>query len=207
MNGAGDLWVFAGVMVLGQFSPGPDMVLLTRTALKEGSAAGLQMATGVACGLCFHTLVAIGGMALALQTLPVLRSFLQWGAAVYLLWLAFGMARGLFSSNKTTESKETNTPAPRRSPFLRGMICNLLNPKAAVFLAAVCAPFLTGSRPGWWPFAMWGIVVGLAISLWSLWVIVLQWAPLRSRYERSAHWIDGVFALVLVALAIRLMGA
>jgi len=207
VNGAGDLLVFAGVMVLGQFSPGPDMVLLTRTALKEGSVAGLQMATGVACGLCFHTVVAIGGMALALQTLPVLRSFLQWGAAVYLLWLAFGMARGLFSAGKAAESTETATLAPQRSPFLRGMICNLLNPKAAVFLAAVCAPFLTGARPAWWPFAMWGIVVGLAISLWSLWVIVLQWAPLRSRYERSAHWIDGVFALVLLALAIRLMVA
>ena len=33
MNPALELALFAGVMALGQFSPGPDMILLTRTAL------------------------------------------------------------------------------------------------------------------------------------------------------------------------------
>ena len=53
--------------------------------------------------------------------------------------------------------------------------------------------------------AIWGIVVGLGLSLWSLWVLLLQWQPLRVRYERCAVWIDGLFGLVLVLLAIRLM--
>jgi threonine efflux protein len=192
-------------MVLGQFSPGPDMMLLTRTALREGTAAGVKMATGVACGLCFHTVLAIGGVTFAFQALPWLRGVLQWVAALYLLWLAFGMAQALFSKSDCAKSEQKPAPVSERSAFLRGMICNLLNPKAAVFLAAVCAPFLTGSRPTWWPYAMGAVVVGLAISLWSLWVVVLQWAPLKSRYERSARWIDGTFALVLLVLAIRLM--
>jgi threonine/homoserine/homoserine lactone efflux protein len=52
---------------------------------------------------------------------------------------------------------------------------------------------------------MWGIVVGLGVVLWSAWVVLLQWPPLRNRYERSARWIDGIFALVLAALAVKLM--
>ena len=196
---------FAGVMVLGQFSPGPDMLLLTRTALKEGSAVGLKLAVGIACGLSVHATIAVAGMAVAFQTFPVLRQILHWVAAIYLLWLAWGMARDVFVACYSGLRIRAEPVRSRRSPFLRGLLCNLLNPKAALFLAAVSAPFLTGERPAWWPMAIWGIVVGLGLSLWSLWVLLLQWRPLRVRYERCAVWIDGLFGLVLVLLAIRLM--
>jgi threonine/homoserine/homoserine lactone efflux protein len=205
VSGTGELLVFAGVMVLGQFSPGPDMLLLTRTALKEGPGVGLKMAAGIATGLTVHAGIAVAGMAVAFQSLPVLRWTFQWVAAIYLLWLAWGMAREYFVAWYSGAIYETGpVPSPRR-PFVRGLLCNLLNPKAALFLAAVCAPFLTGKRPDWWPFAMWGIVVGLGLGLWSLWVLALQWRPVRLRYEKCAGLIDGLFGLVLVALAVRLM--
>ena len=47
-------WTFVMIMALGQFSPGPDMVLLTRTALSRGCAAGWAVAGGVATGLLLH---------------------------------------------------------------------------------------------------------------------------------------------------------
>ena len=88
-----ELWVFAGLIVLGQFSPGPDMELLTRTALRDGSKAGVETALGIACGLAVHSTIAVGGVAVAFQRFPALRRVLQWVAAIYLLWLAYGMLR------------------------------------------------------------------------------------------------------------------
>lgn len=206
MNGEiGSLLLFAGVMALGQFSPGPDMLLLTRTALRGGARDGLKMAAGIACGLTFHATIAVAGVALIFQRLQMLRAFLQWAAAAYLLWLAWGMAREFFVAWYSGAICETEVVESRRTPFVRGLLCNLLNPKAALFIAAVCAPFLSGNHPAWWPFAIWAIIVGMGIALWSLWVLLLQWPPLRRRYERSAGIIDGIFALVLIALAVRLM--
>lgn len=205
MTPAVELLAFAGVMALGQFSPGPDMILLTRTALRTGASAGVKMALGIACGLCVHAAVAVGGLALAFERLPVLRTALRWAAAVYLLWLAWRMFSEVFTTWYSGGAGESEAPASTRNPFLRGLLCNLLNPKAAIFLAAVCAPFLSGERPGWWPFVIWGIVVGQAGVLWSLWACLLQWKPLRSRYERAAKWIDGAFGVALAALAVRLM--
>lgn len=200
-----ELWIFAGVMVLGQFSPGPDMLLLTRTALRKGAREGLQTAAGIACGLTVHATIAVAGVAVVFQRLPLLRAALQWVAAAYLLWLAWGMARQFIAARHSEAVKETEPVESRRAPFVRGLLCNLLNPKAALFIAAVSAPFLSGDHPAWWPFAIWGIVVGFGIGLWSLWVMLLQWPPLRHRYKRHAGLIDGIFALVLAALAIRLM--
>lgn len=205
MNPAAELCLFAGVIVLGQFSPGPDMILLTRAALGQGPREGVQMASGITCGLAVHSTIAVAGMAAAFQRLPVLRAALQWVAAAYLLWLAYGILSERYLAWRSGSIHEAQVKTHSQSPFVRGFFCNLLNPKVALFLAAVCAPFLSGSHPAWWPFAIWSVIVGLGISLWSAWVLLLQWQPARRAYARAAAWIDVVFGLLLLALAIRLM--
>lgn len=204
---ASELWIFAGLITLGQFSPGPDMVLLTRTALREGRGAGLRMASGITCGLMVHSTLAVAGVAVAFQKFPLMRQVLQWVAALYLLWLATGLLRGALRKSDDLSDGTAAVNGNFRSPFVRGFLCNLLNPKVAMFLAAVCAPFLAGNHPQSWPLAIWGIVVGLGIFWWSLWVVMLQWNPIRDFNERAARWIDGIFGIALAALAIGLMVA
>jgi len=205
MTAAAELLAFAGVMALGQFSPGPDMVLLTRTALKNGARAGVEMALGIASGLIVHSTVAVAGLALAFDQLPVFRQVTCWLAAGYLLWLAWRILREAFLAEIPGVETGVDGRIKGRGPFLRGLFCNLLNPKAAIFLAAVSAPFLKGDRPGWWPFVIAGIVVVQGGVLWSLWAWLLQWQPLRLRYERAAKWIDATFGIALAALALRLI--
>ena len=201
MQQIGELAAFAGLMALGQFSPGPDMVLLTRTALREGRGAGLSAAAGIACGLTVHATVAVGGMAVAYQRLPALRSWLKWVGAAYLLWLAQGMLREAFVFWYSGGRQDPPATGCNRPPFLRGLFCNLLNPKAAIFLAAASAPFLIAQRPDWWPLALGGVIVGQGFLLWALWVSLLQWPPLRAGYARFSPALDAAFGLALAALA------
>ena len=191
-------------MALGQFSPGPDMILLTRTALAEGAKRGTIMACGIAAGLAVHTTLAVGGLALAIERMPALRKVIAWAAGAYLLWLAYRIAMEHFVawySGAKREEQEAKTG----NPFLRGFLCNLLNPKVMVVLAAMCAPFLQGQHPGWWPFALWAVVVVQGGILWSLWACLLQWRPLRVRYEKSSKWIDLAFSVALTALAVKMV--
>jgi len=197
-----ELLAFAGVMVLGQFSPGPDMILLTRSSLRGGAKVGVTMALGIACGLAVHATVAVAGLAWVFDRFPGVRDGMRWAAALYLFWLARGLLRGLLVQAADQTAPIDN--AGGRSPFLQGLFCNLLNPKAAFFLAAVSAPFLRGDRPNWWPLAIWAIVVGQGGLLWSLWACFLQWSPLRLRYQKSERWIDAAFGIVLLVLAFRL---
>jgi threonine efflux protein len=205
VNPALELTAFAGLMALGQFSPGPDMILLTRTALAEGAKAGAIMAIGIATGLTVHASIAVAGLAVAFEQSPGLRKAISWMAAAYLLWLSWCLLRAACSPPAPDDG---SVAAPSsRGPFLRGLICNLLNPKAVIFLAATCAPFLTGAHPSWWPFAIAGLVIVQGGALWALWARLLQWRPLRSRYEQSARWIDGIFGVALAALAVKLLVA
>ncbi len=193
----GELLAFAVVMVIGQFSPGPDMLLLTRTSLAEGLKAGWLMVLGIVTGLTVHATLAIGGIAVILSRGGPVAATLQWIAAAYLLWLAYGLLQ------KPTEGGEVEVP--KRSPYLRGLFCNLLNPKALVFFASVVAPFLDGPRPDWLPVALWLIVVGEALFFWFLWVWLLQIPKVRAVYQRFSRVLDLVFALILILLAVHLI--
>ena len=192
-----ELLAFAVVMVIGQFSPGPDMLLLTRTSLAEGLKAGWLMVLGIVSGLAFHATLAIGGMAVLVAQGGVLSTTMRWFAAAYLIWLAVGLLR------KPEKSEEV--AIPKRSPYLRGLLCNLLNPKVLVFFASVVAPFLTGEHPVWWPFALWFLIVGEGLFFWCLWVWLLQTRKVREGYLRIGRSLDLIFAIMLMLLAVNLV--
>ncbi len=91
--------VFAGVMALGQFSPGPDMVLLTRTALASGRTAGCWTAVGIACGLAMHAAIAVTGISALYSRGGGLMIVMKYAAALYLTWLAYQLIRSGWRSS------------------------------------------------------------------------------------------------------------
>lgn len=197
--------IFVGVMALGQFSPGPDMLLLTRTALAAGKKAGCGTALGIACGLGVHALVAVTGVAVLLGRGGWLMNGLLLLAAGYLVYLGVLLIRsGLSASMLKIENNELSRHF--WVCWKRGLFCNLLNPKVAVFLAGVTAPFLSiQNSPSAWPLILWVTIVMEGMVLWCAWAVALQWAPIKMRYLKAAHWVDVVFGICLLVLAVFLL--
>ena len=166
------------MLALGQLSPGPDLLLVTHTALHRGWRDGLRLALGIGCGLMAHATVAVSGMSVVFLRLPALGTALRGEA------------------EDATPRWDGGGP-----PFVRGLLCNLLNPKAALFFAAVGTPFLGDPPVMERAVAVWLMIVGLGTGLWCLWVVALQWPPLRGLYFRAVAWIDAAFAILLAALA------
>ena len=202
----GDLLLFAGIMALGQFSPGPDMLLLTQTSLAHGRRAGWLVTLGITTGLLVHATVAIGGMAVILTSGGWLTTVIKVAAVLYLGWLGVGLIReAVFARGSTAKMGPGQQPVQGSSWYRKGLFCNLLNPKVALFFAGIVAPFLQGDRPGWWPLVLGGVLVLEATLLWGLWVVLLQYMPVQRLYQRAARWIDAAFGLGLVVLAVILV--
>lgn len=198
--------VFAGVMAVGQFSPGPDMLLLTRTAVARGRAAGCWTAFGICSGLGAHAVIAVAGMASLMARGGWLERALLGAAAACLVWLAIQLLRGGNNPDPGLPSDpEKPSVGGAGGDWRRGLLCNLLNPKVAVFLAGVTAPFLSG-RSGWqWPLILWATIVLEGLLLWCLWVCLLQVPPVKRAYMRAARWFDLAFGLALLAVAAALV--
>jgi threonine/homoserine/homoserine lactone efflux protein len=133
---------FLALSAIIELTPGPNMTWLAIVAVTEGRRPGYAAVGGVALGLALVGIAAALGLAAAIGASPLAYQILRWGGVLYLLWLAWDGWRG--------DGKIEGMAGPGTSLwryFRRGLITNLLNPKAAVFYIAVLPGFVDLSGP------------------------------------------------------------
>lgn len=128
---------FVLTALLIELTPGPNMAWLALLAATEGRRAGFAAVAGVALGLSIVGLLAALGLAALLQAQPVLYQALRWAGCLYLLWIAIDTWRGA-----ETPEAAAGPGASGWTQMRRGLVTNLLNPKAAVFYITVLPGFL-----------------------------------------------------------------
>ena len=200
-----DYLAFAVVMLLGQFSPGPDMLLLLKNAVNRDLRAGLWTVAGIATGLSVHTTLALTGLAVVFNQSPLAGRVLGIAGGIYLGWLAWQLLRSVFRSGPGTSPDPAASPAVALSPraaFAQGLITNLLNPKAAVFLLSVLAAGIERDPSVTRKLILAAIIVGQALVFWSLFVWLLQRPVVRRHYRNSERALNLLFGLGLAGLAI-----
>src|SRR5215475_8797853 len=142
MDGINPLLGFALTALIIEITPGPNMTYLAALSLSSGRRAGFAAVAGIAIGLMTYGIVAALGLAAVIDSSPLLYGILRWGGVAYLLWLAWDA----WSSERETSADATDDPDDEPwIAFRRGLITNLLNPKAAVFYVALLPEFI---RPG-----------------------------------------------------------
>ena len=129
---------FAATSALIEITPGPNMVYLALVAATDGRKPGYAAVAGVALGLAVLGILAAFGLAALIDQSAVLYEALRWGGVAYLLWLAWD---SWHEAGKSIEHAALGSSLARY--FGRGLITNLLNPKAALFYVAVLPSFLT----------------------------------------------------------------
>ncbi|WP_226554641.1 LysE family translocator [Celeribacter naphthalenivorans] len=134
------LWAFLLTSVAIEATPGPNMAYLIVLAAIEGRRAGYAAVAGVALGLLIVGVLAAMGVAALISASPLAFQVLRWAGVAYLLWLAYDAWR--------PEKAEPNAFAGKNARyFRRGLIVNLLNPKAAVFYVAMLPQFVSPGGP------------------------------------------------------------
>lgn len=133
---------FAFTSLLIELTPGPNMVYLAIVAINDGYRHGYAAVAGVALGLAIVGALAAAGMAAAIEASPFLYQTLRWGGVAYLLWLAWDGWRGA-----TDDIEHAALGSSYGRYFRRGLVTNLLNPKAAIFYVAVLPSFVFATAP------------------------------------------------------------
>lgn len=132
---------FALTCLIIELTPGPNMTYLALVSAGEGRRAGFATVGGIALGLAVVGVVAALGVTELIQSSQLLYDGLRWAGVLFLLYLAYEGWRG-----PGDEAVPEDDNADRRY-FTRGLVTNLLNPKAAVFYVAVLPTFIAADRP------------------------------------------------------------
>ena len=195
------LLAFALTCTVIEITPGPNMAYLAALSLTRGWRTGLAAVAGVALGLSAYGVAAALGVAAIIENSAFLYEALRWGGVIYLLWLAWD------AWSTADDLPPEQAPAnhhERASAFSRGLITNLLNPKAAVFYVAVMPEFLDlgAGRIAAQTLTLSAVYVTIATLIHAS--IVLFASRLRSVIVEPAQvrLIRRVLALALVAIAV-----
>lgn len=124
---------FAITAFLLELTPGPNMAFLITLAAVQGRAAGLAMVAGIALGLALVGLASAFGLAAIAAAEPLVMQGLTLAGVAYLVWLAWEAWRDADAADEDGAGAQR----PAGAWFGRGLIVNLLNPKAAVFYLTV----------------------------------------------------------------------
>lgn len=194
---ASGLVAFLITCVAIELTPGPNMAYLAVLGAERGRLAGLYAVAGVALGLALLGVLAVLGVGEAIAAQPALYETLRWAGVVYLLYLAVEAWR---DAQRPLESLAPETLGWRS--FRRGLINNLLNPKAALFYITVLPSFLTTGSSVVSQTAMLGAIYVTVATMVHASVVVLAGSvqPLLTG-ARSRRIMGGVFAALLVGVA------
>lgn len=154
---AAHLWLFFlfvfGIVIV----PGMDMTVVLANALGGGRRDGLLATFGVMAGGVCHVVVGALGVGIVLQLWPAAFRLMLLAGAIYVAWLGFGLLRG----GAALQAIRGRRPASAWAAFRSGVLTNLLNPKAYLFMLAVFPQFLRPER-GW--IGVQAIALGLVIA-------------------------------------------
>ena len=117
-------------------TPGLDTALVLHTAARHGAVAAWRAGLGIALGCLVWGVLAAFGLSAALLASGALFAALKLAGAAYLIWLGIALLR-----NPARESPKPAV-ADAGTPFRRGLLTNLRNPKVGLFYIAFLPQFI-----------------------------------------------------------------
>ncbi len=149
------MWLaFLAAALVIAVSPGPGAVLSMSTGLRYGYAAALRAIAGLQIALLLQLCVVALGLGAVLATSEAAFAVVKFAGAAYLIWL--GVHKWRSPPEPIGGDGEGLRVQSRRQLYAQGILVNLTNPKAIVFIAALVPQFIVPDRPQWPQFAIIG---------------------------------------------------
>ena len=191
------------VGILAALSPGPDFLVIMKNSLSAGRKYGIATAFGIASALIVHITYTILGFTILLEKFPSLFNLIKLAGALYLLWLGIKAVQSKAQAQKPGEiNVKQALDVSIGQGFREGFLCNLLNPKSALFFLSVFSQFIGPDTSNWMRWIYGGEII-LAVGLWFILLATLiSNTYFRKVYQQNMHWFDRGLGFILIIFAI-----
>ncbi|HEX6851285.1 MAG TPA: LysE family translocator [Candidatus Polarisedimenticolaceae bacterium] len=196
------LFLLAALAIL--VTPGPAVLYIVATAIRQGRLAGFVSGLGLSIGGVTHVMLAWLGVSALLLARPGALRGVQIAGAAYLVVLG---VRALRTANGSDARDAAHSERSLLQVFRDGVIVNLLNPKSALFLLAFLPQFVDPAKgEAQRQLLVLGLIfVGLGLLTDALWAMTAgtlgAWWRDRPGTDRWVHRFGAATYLTLGVLA------
>ncbi len=195
---------FALTSLLVELTPGPNMGYLAAVSARYGRKAGLWVVAGVAAGLAIDLAAALTGISAVLMAQPLVYQIVRWAGVGFMVWLAVDALR-----SSARWSREVPAAEAPRQLFARGVVTNVLNAKAVLFMVTMLPTFLDPRREdlAWQAVTIGLIYLAVATGMHVVIVLFSSLSVLVRLTRRSSNGATRAYAVSLLLVAAWLASA
>ena len=195
---------FLAVAAIAAVIPGPDTVVVLRTALADGARAGTWAAAGSAAGNVLWGAASALGVAAVLAASATAFSAIKLAGAAYLVVIGVQALRAARRGDSLASDAGERADLSRSAAFRRGLASDLLNVKVGLFWTALVPQFVAADSSALLPVAMVAAMASIVFAWLTGYAHLAGRLSRTLKRRRSSQAVNGTVGTVLVALGGRL---
>lgn len=187
------------------FTPGAGAINTMNNSMRQGWRTSIWGILGQQIALLIHVVIVAAGVGILVANSPTLFAAIRYAGAAYLVYLGIRML--LSKPEVASDGTSTGQRLTRRSMISRGLLVNLLNPKAIVFFLAFTPQFINTDQP---LLGQYAVYIGTVIAV-DILVMYFFFAGTARTFQkftatyRGAKLLDIVFGILFILVAALLL--
>ena len=198
---------------IAQLSPGPDVLLVAKSAASNTRANTLKIVLGISVGIIVWVVLTLLGFTVLIEQWPWIQQVLMFIGGFFLAKMGYGMLKGGIEALKKQVCLDGTIEQNTQNYFLLGLFTNLSNPKTLIYFSSVFSLALSSSA-GTSLKAQLAVIIPIqTFIVFSMLTLIMSMPSMKAIYQRTGSYIDivsGIFFLIFAVFlwidAIHLLG-
>ena len=184
-----------------QLSPGPDVLLIAKSAASTTRQNALKVIAGISAGIVVWVILTLAGFTVLIDQFPWIQQVLMVLGGVFLAKMGWAMLKGGVHSfkNRHQTDDDTNGQVQAKNYFMLGLWTNLSNPKTLIYFSSVFSLALSSSASDYLKAQLAVIIPLQTFITFTLLMLLISQPKIKILYQRSGSYIDmmsgGLFLL------------
>lgn len=186
---------------IAQLSPGPDVLLVAKSAASTSRQNTLKIILGISVGVVLWVALTLLGFTVLMEAMPWVQQVLMLIGGFFLAKMGYAMLKGGIASLKSEMHLEGSIEQ-QKNYFVMGLMTNLANPKILIYFSSVFSLALSSTSSENLKPILAVIIPVQTFLVFTVLMMVMSIPKIKSLYQRSGSYIDILSGALFLFFAI-----
>ena len=187
-----------------QLSPGPDILLIAKSAASTTRMNAFKVIVGISAGIVVWVILTLAGFTVLIEQFPWIQQILMCVGGLFLAKMGFAMFKGGLQGIKlpTANTEDQLNDEAVKNYFLMGLWTNLSNPKTLIYFSSVFSLALSSSASAHLKTQLAIIIPLQTLLTFTLLMLLISTPKIKALYQRAGSYIDLISGALFILFAI-----
>lgn len=197
------LFTICALHFVAQLSPGPDVLLIAKSAASTTRTHTLKIIAGISVGIVVWVVLTLMGFTVLIEQLPWIQQVLMLVGGVFLAKMGWAMLKGGLKTLKQNVQLDLEVTSEKtKNYFLLGLFTNLSNPKTLIYFSSVFSLALSSSAGTELKTQLAFIIPIQTFLVFTLLMLILSLPKIKGLYQRAGSYIDLISGVLFIVFAL-----